>query len=408
MNKPLKILMITHHRRARTFTRSKVIGQYLVERGHTVTLVVTADRRRFGTIESIEKGVRIIEAPDLLWGKLRSGWDLWSLLNRIGYLRKEKPGYDLVHCFETRPGTIHPGLYFAKKYDLPLFSDWMDWWGRGGIIDVLRPAWYRLFLGWFETYYEEAFRPLCNGTTAISTGLIRRAEGLGISRERLHYLPGGVIPENEPIRPKDEARSRFGLPSSVPILGFVSADSHLDMEIVFGALAIVARTFPSVKLIMTGAIRPTVQKLTEQYGVQDRIIQTGFVPHEELTWWLGCVDVFLLPFPETVYNIGRWPNKVGHYMCAGRPFVTNPYGDVKILVEQQKVGLAADVTPEDFARKIIFLLENPDLANQMGCHGRRIAETVYDWKSLIVPLEDFYFRILDMEKVSRRRKWSAR
>jgi glycosyltransferase involved in cell wall biosynthesis len=383
-----------------------VIGQHLVERGHRVTLMVTANTRRFGTLEYMQNGIRIIEAPDLLWGKLRSGWDLWSLLNRTAYLRKEKPDYDLVHCFETRPATIHPGLYFARKYNLPLFSDWIDWWGRGGIIDVLRPLWYRIFFGWYETYYEEAFRPLCDGTTAISSALARRAEALGIAPERVHHLPGGVIPGEQPNRTKEECRRHCGLSLEDPVLGFASADSYLDLDIVMASLAIVAREFPSVKLIVTGMIRPSVMKLAAEYGVQDRILLTGFVSHEELNWWLGCSDVFLLPFPDTVYNNGRWPNKVGHYMCMERPIVANPYGDVKSLLEEHRVGLAADVTPEDFACKIVRLLNNPGLAHQLGCNGRRTAETYYDWTSLIVPLEQFYFRVLDMEKVPRHRKWT--
>jgi glycosyltransferase involved in cell wall biosynthesis len=404
MIKPLNILMITHHRLTRASTRSRVIGRYLVERGHKVTVIVTAQHRRFGIVESTQDGVRIIEAPDLLWNKLRSGWDIWSLLNRIAYLSKEEPDYDLVQCFETRPATIHPANYFVSKHNLPLLSDWMDWWGHGGIIDVLRPSWYRLLFGRFETYYEEAFRPMCDGITTISTGLIRRAEGLGISSDRLYYLPGGTIPENHVVRSKEECRARFGLPLDAPMLAFVSADSYLDMDLIMGSLRIVAQKFPTVKLILTGHVLPSVVKLAVKYGVEPYIQQIGFVPHEDLTWWLGCADVCLLPFPNTVYNIGRWPNKVGHYMSLERPIVTNPYGDIKGLIEEHKVGLAADVTLEDFASKILLLLENPDLARQLGRNGRRAVESTYNWKTLVVGLEGFYARILSMDRIPRHQK----
>lgn len=396
--------MITHHRLSRAETRSRVIGHYLVERGHNVTVIVTAQNRRFGTVESIKDGIRVIEAPDLLWNKLRSGWDVWSLLNRVTYLSKEEPNYDLVHCFETRPGTIHPAKYYVQKHNLPLFSDWMDWWGRGGIIDVLRPYWYRLLLGRFETYYEEAFRPICDGTTAISTGLIRRAEGLGISSDRLYYLPGGTIPENHIVRTREECRAHFGLPLVSPMLAFVSADSYLDMDLIMASLSIVSQKFPSIKLILTGHVLPSVLKLAAHYGVSTYILQTGFVSKDELNWWLGCADVCLLPFPNTVYNIGRWPNKVGHYMSLERPIVANPYGDIKGLIEEHEVGLSADTTPEDFASKIILLLENPDFARQLGRNGRRTVESIYNWKTLVAGLEDFYTRILSMEKIPRHRK----
>ncbi|MFZ5919718.1 MAG: glycosyltransferase family 4 protein [Chloroflexota bacterium] len=399
MKDPLNILMITHHRRYRTSGRSQVIGRHLVARGHKVTLMVTADERKFGTVESEWDGVRVIEAPDLLWGKLRSGWDPWALLNRTAYLRREKPDYDLVHCFETRPTTIHPALYYARRHDLPLLSDWNDWW-RDGIIDVLRPWWYPSVFGEYETYYEEAFRPACDGTTAISTALTRRAEGLGIPAERLYYLPGGTTPGIHLNRAKEECRSRFGLPLEDPILGFASADSFLDMELVLTALPIVIRRFPSAKLILTGEVRASTLTLARKNGILDHIVCTGYVPNEDLPWWLGCADIFLLPFPNTVYNVGRWPNKVGLYMSLERPVVANPYGDIKALIEDHQVGLAADVTAEDFAAKIIFLLENPAVACQLGRNGRKMAETTYNWETLVCGLEDFYYRILNMEKVS--------
>ena len=397
-----RILMITHHRCYRTAARSHVIARHLIERGHSVTLLATADERRFGTVETVWDGVRIIEAPDLLWGKLRSGWDPWSLFNRLAFLSREKPDYDLVHCFETRPGTIHPALYYAKRHNLPLLSDWNDWFGRGGIIDVLRPKWYQLTLGGLETYYEEAFRPQCAGTTVISTALGQRARNLGIPAERICYLPGGTMPEMHPNRSKEACRARFGLPLDLPLLGFASADSFLDMELIFASLALVAAHFPQVKLILTGEVKPAVLELAAKNGVADKLLQTGFVPKQDLPWWLGCADVLLLPFPETVYNVGRWPNKVGIYMSLERPFVTNPYGDIKLLLEQYQAGLAAEVTAEDFASKIIFLLENPAVAQQLGRNGRQAAETTYNWKSLVVTLEDFYTQILSQNQDSRQ------
>ncbi len=404
MADPLNILMVTHHRRYRTTGRSQIIARHLVERGHKVTLMVTADERKFGTVESQWDGVRIIEAPDLLWGKLRSGWDPWALLNRMTCLGKEKPDYDLVHCFETRPTTIHPALVYAKKHNLPLLSDWNDWFGRGGIIEVLRPRWYQFLFGGFETYYEETFHPICDGTTAISTALVARGEALGIPSDRLCYLPGGTIPEAHVNRSKAECRSRFGLPLDIPMLGFASADSHLDMDLVLASLALVARKFPTIKLILTGHVHPSVLKLAAAYGVEANLLQTGYVPRDDLPWWLGCADVFLLPFPETVYNVGRWPNKVGLYMSLERPVVTNPHGDIKALIENHRVGLAAEVTAEDFAGKIITLIEKPEIACQLGRNGRKAAETTYNWKSLVVTLEEFYTRILSMDRNPRRRR----
>jgi len=386
--------MISHHRRYKSRARSQAMARYLVQNGHQVSLMVIADFRRVGIVETVWDGVHIIETPDLLWGSLRSGWDPWDLVARILYLRQAQEPYDLVHCFETRPVTIYPALFYCRSHHLPLVTDWNDWWGRGGLIDEVRPPWYRFLFGGMETYYEEAFRKQGAGVTAISSALMKRAASLGVPPEHSLLLPGGASPDFFPIKTKQECRERVGLPLSTPILGFSSLDSHLDLEIVMQALVIVAKRYPAVKLIITGTPAKSILELAKAYGVAGHLYLTGFLSYAELPWVLGCADLFLLPFANKISNVGRWPNKLCDYLSLGRPTIANPVGDLRTLFENHEIGLLARWDSEDFAEKIINLLEHPDLAARLGKNARHLAETVFDWKILICQLEKFYGSLL--------------
>ncbi|MBK6792989.1 MAG: glycosyltransferase family 4 protein [Anaerolineales bacterium] len=400
MNEKLNILMVTHHRRFKSRPRSHAMAKHLVQRGHKVTLIVIADQRRFGIVNSEWDGVQVIETPDLLWGQLRSGWDPWDLLNRILYLSHNHEHFDLIHCFETRPATIYPALLYSRRHDIPLVTDWNDWWGRGGLIDEVRPAWYRLLFGTVETYYEEAFRTQGAGLTVISSALGRRAEGLGVCPERILHLPSGTFPEIFRPREKMICRERFGLPFSTPVIGFSSLDSHLDLGVVLQALAIVARQYPSVKLIITGKPSNAVVELVRTYGVESNVHLTGYLQDEELPWALSCADLFVLPLADKVYNVGRWPNKICDYMSLGRPTVSNPVGDIKGLFEDHKIGVLASWDPVDFSEKILYLLKNPEIAFRLGDNARDAAVTVYDWKLLVCRLEEFYATLLNVRSPS--------
>jgi len=395
MIKSLNILMICHHRRHKSYGRSHAMAKNLVRRGHKATLVVIAEHRRFGVEETEWDGVRIIEAPDLLWGKLRSGWDPWDTLNRIIFLSREKAPYNLVHCFETRPATIYPALYYLTNHKIPLVTDWNDWFGRGGIISVLRPNWYQLLMGGVETYYEEAFRKRGAGITVISTALAKRAAALGIPEEKICHISGGTEPDRFPARTKEECRRRMGLPLDAPIICFSSGDSHIDLDVVMAAVADVSKTYPSVKLMITGQAGDHVNQEAHRHGIDKNLFLTGFVPIEELSWYMGCADMFVLPFPETVYNVGRWPNKLGDYLSIGRPILSNPVGDVKTLFENSEIGFLTGFSKEEFAEKMIDVIENPDIASSYGENARRLATDVLDWKINIKKLEDFYFQILE-------------
>lgn len=393
----LNVLMIDHHRRFKSRDRSHALAKHLVKIGHKVTQIVTSNNRRMRIIESEWEGVRTIETPDLLFGRLRSGWDIWCLLNRLFFLSRDQASYDLIHCFETRPATIYPALFYRKRHNLPLISDWNDWWGRGGLIDEVRPKLYRLLFGAIETYYEEVFRSRGSGLTVISTALADRAIRLGVPPDRILHLPGGAFPKLFQARSKEACRNHVGLPLSDPILGFSSLDSHFDLEIVMQSVAIVAAKYPSVKLMVTGKAGKSVSRLAQRHNIQQNLFLTGFLPIEELPWYLGCADLFVLPFPEKIHNVGRWPNKIGDYMSLGRPTVSNPVGDIRTLFENNDVGFLPDWDPEDFAKKIIYLLDHPDIAHQLGENARKVAKTQYDWAIIVRSLEGFYYEVLRLE-----------
>ena len=387
--------MISHHRRHKAFSRSHAMAKSLILRRHKVTLVVISEHRRFGVKETEWDGVRIIETPDLLWGRLRSGWDFWNIINRIIFLNQEKEHYDLVHCFETRPSTIYPALCYLRRHKIPLITDWNDWFGRGGIITILRPKWYRILFGGIETHYEEAYRKRGAGITVISTALAKRATSLGISEDKICLISGGTHPDIFRMRTKEECRRRMNLPESIPIVCFSSGDSHIDLGVIMAAVANVAKKYPSVKLMITGNAGKKVFDEANEYGIGENLYLTGFVPFEELTWYMGCADMFVLPFPDTIYNMGRWPNKLGDYLCLGRPTITNPVGDVKTLFEENEIGLLADFDKDDFASKMISIIENPDIGARYGENARRIAENVLDWKIIVERLENFYYRVMN-------------
>jgi len=386
--------MITHHRRFKNQARAYSMAKHLMERGHDVTLMVIADCSRLGIVETDWDGVRTVETPDLLWGKLRSGWDLWNTFNRILYLHRDNRPYDLVHCFETRPATIYPVLHYLRRRQVPWITDWVDWWGRGGIIDELRPGWYRALFGGIETYYEEAFRARADGLIVISTALAKRAIGLGVQPERICHVPNGTWPELFSVPDSATCRRKVELGVTGPIIGYSSLDTHFDLELMIQVLAQVVRQYPDAHLLITGNPSKTISELAQVYGVGQNLILTGFLPYEKLPWYLGCADCFVMPFPDKIYNVGRWPTKVNDYMSVGRPTVSNPVGDIKTLFKQHRVGLLVEWDAVDFAQKIIYLIEHPEVACKLGENARWTAVTVYDWKILVQKLEAFYEQIL--------------
>ena len=106
------------------------------------------------------------------------------------------------------------------------------------------------------------------------------------------------------------------------------------------------------------------------------------------------MDVFALPLGAGVRNAAKWPMKIGDFMAAGRPTVSNPVGEMEELFEREPIGLLAAWDPADFAEKIVYILENHNLREDMGIHARYVAENRLSWGILADRLVRFYGRFL--------------
>jgi glycosyltransferase involved in cell wall biosynthesis len=389
----MNLLYLTHQRRFKTFARATAFARQMVKRGHRVTLVCIADTERWRLREYEEEGIHYVETPDLLPGKLRSGWDLWDTLRRRLYLRGKT--FDLVHAFEARPATIYPALAFLRRQPAPLVMDWIDWWGRGGLIRELRPRWYQILFEGLETYYEEHFRTRAQATTVISHALAERAVLLGVPRSSITWVPGGVDVNLFRPLPREPARAALGLPADALVLGYSALDVTNDADFVFAAMREIARQRPEALLLMAGRQSPALEALVDRCGIRSCFRHAGLVPHARLPEVLAAVDIFLLPFTSRISNIGRWPNKIGDYMAMGRPTVTNPVGEMKLLLEREPVGLLAGEDPRDFAAQTLRLIEDPALRNRLGRRAREVAESELRWERVCDQVESCYRATLD-------------
>jgi len=389
---PKKILMISHHRLFKSWLRPGILARGLVQNGHQVTMMVVAENARFHFKRSLIDGVDVIEAPDLTSGRLRSGWDPVSIWRRIRCVRRLDTDYDLIHLFETRPATIYPGLAARRRMKVPMLIDWIDWWGRGGLIEINRPAWYRLLFGGMETYYEEHFRTLADANTVMCHGLVERAVGLGVPRETILHLRNGADHERFCPRPMADVRSQLGLAPDTFIAGFASLDSFYDLEqILRGMKQLLAGGTPA-RLLLIGKSDAGVRSRVAAMGLAEHTDYSGFAPDDIYPLYLNACDVLLMPFPETNYNIGRWPNKFGEYLASGRPVIFNSVGDLQDfdLPGSEAVGIACEFSAEAFAAAMRQLYESPELADRLGDNARQAALRELNWPHQIGRLEALY------------------
>jgi glycosyltransferase involved in cell wall biosynthesis len=208
------------------------------------------------------------------------------------------------------------------------------------------------------------------------------------------YVPSGCDVESIKPLPKKEMRRRLGLDEKVKIIEFIGFINY-DFDVMIRSFPIVRQRFPEVLLLLVGQRYTLTDQIRKQHKIDKGILEVGIVPFQEISMYLACADILLLPFTDKICNIGRGPIKLGDYMAAGRPIITQPVGDLKYIFSQEEpIGLLAGDTPEEFADAICQLLEDPDTAEQYGRNARTLAEEKYSWDKSTDILESCYQRFV--------------
>lgn len=390
----MKILFLNHNVKGiGTYIRCFNFAKQLVRFGHSMTILTsTPDYILTPKRESID-GVEVLCMPDIIGRRFRNGGlgPLDTILRCLFLLGRH---FDVVENFDHRPAVLYPALVSKYLCKMPLVSEWTDLHGTGGSLSY-RSMLVQLLIRPYEDFTEKRSKKIPEKLVVISNALRERAIILGIPESSIMYIPGGADVGRILPRDKSEARKTFGLPLDKKLLGY-TAGTHYDSELFARTICNIQRARKDVWLLTTGSkLDPRVR--ASLYD-PDRVIEFGFLPYEKYAAFLPTVDVFIFPFANKTVNKGRWPNKIGDYMAAGRPTVSNRTGDIVDLFEKHDIGLLASDDPEDFATKTLSLLSNQELAYTAGRNARKTAEQHYDWALLARKLEACFIEVRERHR----------
>lgn len=383
----MRILFLNHSVIWHTPRRPYFWAKYLSKKGHDVTILTISKSRKYGFEYHKWDGVLLVETPDLLKGRLRSGWDAWDVINRIMYIIPKR--YDIVHSIDSRPVDILPALLMRYLNKAKLIIDWGDWWGRGGTITERSNHPLEKAVAPVETFFEEAFRKFADGTVVLTEALKKRAVKLGAKRSNILKLNPGADVDDIIPRSKKDARFKLGVENKDKILGYVGTILNNDKDLLIQSMRIAQQIDPEIQLYLIGH----GFNLGNLDGIKNLYL-TGELSNKEFFDFISVCDYMLLPLKKTIANIGRWPFKIGDYLAAGKPVIATRVGDYYHIIEQGKCGIISNDNPEDFAAKILESFQGTINIEEMGNNARRVAEQRLNWRNITDILEKFYMKIL--------------
>lgn len=175
--------------------------------------------------------------------------------------------------------------------------------------------------------------------------------------------------------------------------------SEKGFDVSLGAFARVLRLFPRAQLRIAGdgSLRPLLQQQAADLGITASVTFLGWVSPERVPDLLNQSTLVLVPSRSEAFGLSA--------LQAGqmaRPVIATRAGGLPEVVVHAQTGLLVENEDcEGLSQAISFLLEQPELARQMGQAAKRRANAVFNWRHYVQAHEDLYQHLLGRAEIRR-------
>lgn len=217
-----------------------------------------------------------------------------------------------------------------------------------------------------------------SGMSVISTALKNYFVSLGLPENKIQIV--NMTVDN------NRFRGLIKQPSEKYIAYCGTASNNKDgVDELIKSFAIVHKSHPAVKLLIIGKTPDKKDasgnlKLIENLGLKDSVVFTGVVSSSEMPQLLKNACVLALDRPDSLQAQCGFPTKLGEYLLTENPVVVTKVGDIPLFLKDGETALLAEQrNSQDFASKIIWALDNPEEASQIGIKGAQVAMREFNY-----------------------------
>jgi len=203
-------------------------------------------------------------------------------------------------------------------------------------------------------------------------------------------------PKNISLNEKSRIRRKLGNFHLVISVGNISPVKGYDYLI--KSIKIIKEDLPNVKLIIVGQVSPfqkeyysKLKSLVRTLNLNQNIIFTGYIKHEELPIIISLADVFVMASTHE-----GTPVSILEAMAMEKPIVTTNVGGISELVRGGKTGiLVSSRNAEELAKAIVYLLKDDKLRKKMGKNGRLFVKDKFSIQNCVLGYKSLYDNIIN-------------
>ncbi len=166
----------------------------------------------------------------------------------------------------------------------------------------------------------------------------------------------------------------------VVYLGVMAHQDGLDLLLESIAFITKLRKCPDALFVLIGSgpELPRLKALASQKGLDTALKFTGRLPDEDVAAYFSTAAFGVAPDRATPMNDKSTMNKILEYMAYGLPVVLYDLTEGRRSAGDAALYARND-DPEDFAQKMLTLLDSESLRTELGTRGRKRIEEKLNW-----------------------------
>lgn len=266
----------------------------------------------------------------------------------------------------------YAGLELSRHFNVPFVYEVRGLWEEtrvaNGSLDPEEPK-YR-HLRSVETYCMRQADAVVTLSESLKGELVRR----GVSGDKIFLVPNAVALADEARRPpRADLRRALGLGDRF-VVSYIGSVTRLEsLDTILYAMQILRRQRRDIAALIVGdgGDRTRLEELAAQKGLEDTVVFTGRVPHQDIPDYYAITDVVACTRGRDRVCQLVTPLKPYEAMAYRKPVIVTDVPALCEMVEDGVTGCVVPVAqPAELARAIAELADHPERAAQLGDQAR--------------------------------------
>ena len=308
---------------------------------------------------------------------------------------------DILHAHSPALNAL-PALRVARSLNIPIVYEVRAFWEDAAVDHGTSKEWgvrYRLTRA-LESYALKRV----DAVTTICEGLRNDILGRGILPKKVTVIPNAVNIENFNIGEEADLQlaEDLGLNNKI-LLGFIgSFYAYEGLNILLQALPKMLAQNQDIRILLVGGgpQESKLKTLAIQLGIENKVVFTGRVPHDQVQRYYNLIDILVYPRLKMRLTDLVTPLKPLEAMAQGKLLMASDVGGHLELIQDNKTGVIfKSDNPDALVTEALDLLSRHDRWPALRAAARNYVETERNWPVSVARYKDVYGSLVNKEKL---------